>query len=105
MEGMGRVLTSAAGGQRGQNSCAQKEWKPVEMGQRLLSREVSERAAKKARYVGNQMNIISAQQGESLAQMAAEEKEFAAKQHLHDEKIAAYQAELKKFGEENENGK
>lgn len=105
MEGMGRVLTSAAGGQRGQNSCAQKEWKPVEMGRRLLGREVSERAANKAWYVTKQMNIISAQQGESLAQMAAEEKEFAAKQHLHDEKIAAYRAELKKFGEENEDGK
>ena len=59
----------------------------VEIGKRLLGKEISSKAANKAWYVTKQMNMISAQQESSLVSMKENEEEYTKKRKKLREKI------------------
>ena len=63
---------------------ARTEVNAVEMGKKLLGRELSEHAARKSLYVTKQMNTTLMQQEVSLQNLKTSEQEYAAKKSKGD---------------------
>lgn len=84
MKSIGRVCEMEV---TGQEQDGNHSIDPVEIGEKLLGKKVSERAARKAWYVTKQMNLINQQQEYCLQSMAQDEKNFAQKQEqLYEER-------------------
>lgn len=66
----------------------------VEMGKKLLGKELSEHAANKAFYVTKQMNTTLMQQEMCLQNMKTSEQNYAERKKQSDAEIAAYKKEL-----------
>ena len=75
------------------------------LGERLLGRELSERAARKAWYVTRQMNVISQRQELLLQTMAADELQYKEQNWELQREKELYKAEIKQLLEGMENGK
>lgn len=75
------------------------------IGKRLLGRDLSERAARKAWYVTRQMNVISQQQEFFLQQMVADEKEYKERSLVIQREIDDYKAEISMLLEGTKDGK
>lgn len=75
------------------------------IGERLLGRGLSERAARKAWYVTRQINVISQQQELLLQTMAADEKQYKERNWELQREKENYKAEVKRLLEGMDNGK
>ena len=94
IKGIGRVLELCNNETALQAHLAKTEVDAVEMGKKLLGKEISEHAANKALYVTKQMNMTLLQQEMCLQNMKASEKNYAMKKKQTDAEIAAYKREL-----------
>lgn len=94
IKGIGRVLELCNNETALQAHLAKTEVDAVEMGKKLLGKEISEHAANKALYVTKQMNMTLLQQEMCLHNMKASEKNYAMKKKQTDAEIAAYKREL-----------
>ena len=95
--GIDRVLALSNDQAKLEAHLAKTEIDAVEMGKKLLGRELSEHAAGKALYVTKQMNTTLMQQEISLQSIKASEQEYAAKKKQTEAIKAAYKKELEEL--------
>lgn len=93
-KGIDRVLSLSNDKAALEAHLAKTEINAVEMGKKLLGRELSEHAANKALYVTSQMNMTAMQKEMCLQNLKTGEQEFVEKTKQDDAKLAAYKAEL-----------
>lgn len=91
MQGMGRVLSDDWHG-----ISEQPKVDAVAVGKRLLGRNVSKKAAKKAWYVTKQMNSISSAQEQSLLEMKQSEEQYAQQCQEQQKRLQYYKDECMK---------
>lgn len=94
IKGIGRVLELCNNETALQAHLAKAEVDAVEMGKKLLGKEISEHAANKALYVTKQMNMTLLQQEMCLQNMKASEHNYAEMKKQTDTEIAEYKREL-----------
>ena len=94
IKGIGRVLALSDDKAALQAHLAKTEVDTVEMGKKLLGREVSKHAANKAFYVTKQMNMTLAQNEISMQNMKESEEVYFEKKKRAEAEIATYKKEL-----------
>ena len=75
------------------------------IGEKLLGRDLPERAARKAWYVTRQMNVISQRQEFFLHKIVTDEKEYRERTLVLQQEIDAYKEEVRLLLEGTEDGK
>ena len=103
--GIGIAFSKAqtSGGLREYTMVAQLDSK--RLGERLLGRNLSERAARKAWYVTRQMNVISQRQELLLQTMTSDERQYKERNCELQREKELYKAEVKQLLEGMDNGK
>ena len=94
IKGIGRILELSNDKAALQAHLAKTEVNAVEMGKKLLGKELSEHAANKALYVTKQMNMTLMQQEMCLQNMKVSEQNYAERKKQTDAEIAAYKRSL-----------
>ena len=100
VKSIGRVLEMNAQGIDVLQKLNSQKVDPVEVGQKLLGKDVSKHAAGKAWYVTKQMNLALIQSEICLQGMSSNEKEYVAIKNEYENRIKQYKAEFENLVKE-----